>query len=116
MVARFLVIEAAALICSPVQDRLDGVEVMALTDSQIRALRPRDRIYKCTDERGLYLEVRPGGSKLWRFKYSHLGKDKRIALGRYPEVSLAAARRKRDEARFKLLDGTDPLAERKQYK
>jgi integrase len=89
---------------------------MALTDSQIRALIPRDRIYKCTDERGLYIEVRPGGSKLWRFKYSHLGKDKRIALGRYPEVSLAAARRKREEAKLKLLDGIDPLGERKQLK
>ncbi|MDB5713042.1 MAG: integrase [Sphingomonadales bacterium] len=89
---------------------------MALTDSQVRALMPRDRIYKCTDERGLYIEVRPGGSKLWRFKYSHLGKDKRIALGRYPEVSLAAARRKREEAKLKLLDGIDPLGERKQHK
>jgi integrase len=89
---------------------------MALTDSQVRALMPRDRIYKCTDERGLYIEVRPGGSKLWRFKYSHLGKDKRIALGRYPDVSLAAARRKREEAKLKLLDGIDPLGERKQHK
>lgn len=89
---------------------------MPLTDSQIRRLKPRDRTYKCTDGHGLYLEVSPSGSKLWRFKYTHLGKEKRIALGRYPEIGLAAARRKRDEAKLKLADGNDPLAERKQQK
>lgn len=89
---------------------------MALKDLEIRTLKVRDKIYKCSDERGLYLEVHPSGSKLWRYKYSHLGKDKRIALGRYPEVSLAEARRKRDEARQKLHEGIDPLAERKREK
>lgn len=89
---------------------------MPLTDSQIRRLKPRDRTYKCTDGYGLYVEVSPSGSKLWRFKYTHLGKEKRIALGRYPEIGLAAARRKRDEAKLKLADGNDPLAERKQQK
>lgn len=89
---------------------------MALKDIEIRALKARDKIYKCSDERGLYLEVHPSGSKLWRYKYSHLGKDKRIALGRYPEVGLAEARRKRDDARQKLNEGVDPLAERKREK
>ena len=89
---------------------------MALNDVGIRALKPRDRIYKCTDSHGLYLEVRPSGSKLWRCKYSHLGKDKRIALGRYPEVGLAEARRRRDDAKRKLYEGVDPLAERKREK
>ncbi len=89
---------------------------MALTDVEIRALKPRDRIYKCTDSHGLYLEVRPSGSKLWRCKYAHLGKDKRIALGRYPEVGLAEARRKRDDTKRKLYEGVDPLAERKREK
>ena len=89
---------------------------MALKDLEIRALQPRDRIYKKADERGLYIEVHPSGSKLWRFKYGYLGKDKRLALGRYPEVTLADARRKRDEARQKLRDGVDPLAERKRAK
>lgn len=89
---------------------------MALKDLEIRALKPRERIYKKTDERGLYVEVHPSGSKLWRFKYTFLGKDKRIAFGRYPEVSLAEARQKRDEARQKLRDGVDPLAERKREK
>ncbi|MCW3845967.1 tyrosine-type recombinase/integrase [Sphingomonas sp. LB-2] len=89
---------------------------MPLKDQEIRALRPQDRIYKRTDERGLYIEVRPNGSKLWRFKYSYLGKDKRIAFGSYPEVGLAEARRKRDEARQKVRDGVDPVTERKREK
>lgn len=89
---------------------------MALKDLEIRALKPADRIYKKADERGLYVEVRPGGTKLWRLKYRFAGKDKRIALGTYPEVSLAEARRKRDEARQKLRDGIDPLAERQREK
>lgn len=89
---------------------------MPLKDLEIRALRAQDRIYKRTDERGLYIEVHPSGSKLWRVKYTHLGKDKRLALGRYPEVGLAEARRKRDEARAKLREGVDPLAERKREK
>lgn len=89
---------------------------MPLKDLEIRALKAQDRVYKRSDERGLYIEVHPSGSKLWRLKYAHLGKDKRIALGRYPEVGLAEARRKRDEARAKLRDGIDPLAERKREK
>ncbi len=87
-----------------------------MKDLEIRALKPQDRVYKRTDERGLYIEVHPGGSKLWRLKFSHLGKDKRIALGRYPEVSLAEARQLREEARKKLREGVDPVAERKRDK
>lgn len=89
---------------------------MALKELQIRALRPADKIYQCTDDRGLYLEVHPNGSKLWRFKYRYMGKQKRLALGRYPEVSLAEARRKRDDSRRTLDTGGDPLAERKRDK
>jgi len=89
---------------------------MALKDAEVRALKALDRVYKRADERGLYVEVHPSGSKLWRLKYNHLGKDKRIALGRYPEVGLAEARRKRDEARQQVRDGIDPLAERKREK
>lgn len=89
---------------------------MPLKDLEIRALKPQDGIYKRTDERGLYIEVRPNGSKLWRFKYNFLGKDKRIAFGSYPEVGLAEARRKRDEFRQKVRDGIDPVGERKREK
>lgn len=89
---------------------------MAMKDLELRRLKPRDRVYKLGDEYGLYIEVHPNGSKLWRLKYRHLGRDKRIAFGCYPEVGLAEARRKRDEARQKLRDGIDPLAERKREK
>jgi len=115
--ARFTGIKTAEFSESaPLENVLDGRKGHALTDSQIRRLKPRDRIYKCTDGYGLYLEVSPNGSTLWRFKYTHLGKEKRIVLGRYPEIGPAAARRKRDEAKLKLADGNDPLAERKQQK
>ncbi|MCC2602369.1 tyrosine-type recombinase/integrase [Sphingopyxis yananensis] len=89
---------------------------MALRDLEIRALVGRDRIYKKADERGLYLEVHPNGSKLWRFKYRLAGKDKRIAIGRYPDVGLADARRARDDARRQIQDGLDPVSERKRDK
>ena len=89
---------------------------MALKDLEIRALKAQDRIYKRADERGLYIEVHPSGSKLWRVKYAFHGKDKRLALDRYPEVGLAEARQKRDEARKKVREGIDPVAERKRAK
>ena len=78
---------------------------MALNDLQIRALKATDRIYKKADAGGLYIEVHPSGSKLWRMKYIHLRKEKRLTLGRYPNVSLAEARQRRDEMKRKLRDG-----------
>lgn len=89
---------------------------MSLTDVKIRALKAGDRPYKSTDDRGLYLEVSPNGAKLWRYRYRYLGKDKRIALGCYPEIGLAEARRKRDDVKTKLHEGFDPGAERKREK
>lgn len=59
---------------------------MSLTDVLIRSLKPESRAYKRADAGGLYLEVRPTGAKLWRFKYRYLGRDNRIALGPYPDV------------------------------
>jgi len=90
--------------------------IVALKELQIRNIRPADRVTQCTDERGLYLEVHPNGSKLWRYKYRYMGKQKRLALGRYPDVGLAEARKRRDDARRQLEAGTDPLAERKHEK
>ncbi len=89
---------------------------MALTELQIRKVCPTDKVAQFTDERGLYLEVHPNGSKLWRYKYRYMGKQKRLALGRYPDVGLAEARKRRDDARRQLETGTDPLAERKHDK
>ena len=79
-----------------------------LTDSAIKAAKPKDKPYKLADGQGLYLEMTPNGSKLWRLKYRYAGKEKRLALGAYPIVPLQAARRRRDEARQQLAEGIDP--------
>ncbi|MFA6058600.1 MAG: integrase arm-type DNA-binding domain-containing protein [Taibaiella sp.] len=81
---------------------------MILTDTKIRTIKARDKAYKLTDGKGLFLLISPTGSKYWRFKYRFAGKEKLIALGVYPEVSLAQARAKRDEARKLLANDTDP--------
>lgn len=89
---------------------------MALSDTKVRTLKPRDKLYKVADDRGLYVEVRPNGSKLWRFRYHLHGKDKRIALGAYPIVGLAAARQRRDDAQRQVEQGVDPVASRRREK
>ncbi|QDH33722.1 integrase arm-type DNA-binding domain-containing protein [Porphyrobacter sp. YT40] len=89
---------------------------MALTALQIRAFSPGATAYKRADERGLYLEIFPNGSKLWRLKYYVGGKEKRIALGAWPEVSLQAARLERDELRLRIAKGEDPALTRKKNK
>ena len=89
---------------------------MPLTDSAARNAKPTDRSWKLADEKGLYLLVHPNGSKYWRLKYHHLRVEKTLALGVYPEVSLKAARDKRDEARRMLADGIDPSEARKAAK
>ena len=71
---------------------------MPLTDPAIRTAKPAEKPYKLSDAGGLYLEVHPNGSKYWRLKYRHAGKEKRLALGVYPGVSLKDAREKRDAA------------------
>lgn len=75
--------------------------------------KPRDRDYKLSDGRGLYLLVRPNGSKLWRFNYRYLEKHRTLAFGAWPEVGLADARSRRDEARQLIAAGLDPSHERK---
>src|SRR5690606_5877017 len=86
---------------------------MALTDTAIRKAKPRDKSYKLADGAGLYLEVMPNGSRYWRMRYRIAGKDTRLAFGVYPEVTLAEARARRDDARRALRDGRDPSAERR---
>lgn len=81
---------------------------MALTDVKVRNAKPKNKAYKIADEKGLFLAVLPNGSKYWRLKYRFAGKEKLLALGVYNEVSLAAAREKRDEARKLLANNTDP--------
>ena len=89
---------------------------MPLTDTKIRALKADARPFKKADSKGLYIEVFPNGSKLWRQKYRFIGTEKRLALGAYPDVSLSEARKRRDEARSKIEKGIDPSLERKQTK
>jgi integrase len=83
---------------------------MALTDTAIRAAKPKERDYKLADGGGLYLLVTKAGGKLWRLKYRADGLERKLALGKYPEVTLAAARKARDEARAKASAGDDPAA------
>ena len=84
-----------------------------LTDKAIKALKPKQKPYKAADGLGLYLSVQPNGSRLWRFKYRYVGKEKLAALGAYPEIGLANARERRDELRRMLSNGIDPAAHRK---
>lgn len=86
---------------------------MPLTDPAAKKAKPKDKPYKLTDGAGLYLEVMPTGAKYWRLKYRHAGKEKRLALGVYPEVSIAAARIAREGARADIRAGRDPSAERR---
>ena len=83
-----------------------------LTVFAIEKARPQAKPYKLTDGSGLHLLVEPNGSKLWRFRYHFDRKEKMLSLGRYPEVSLAAARAKRDNARKLVAAGTDPSQQR----
>lgn len=83
---------------------------MALADVQIRKAKPTDKPFKLADGGGLYLMVHPNGSKYWRLKYRYLGKEKVLAIGQYPHVTLADARAKRDDAKKLLASGADPGA------
>ena len=83
-----------------------------LTDKAIRALKPREKLYRVADTGGLCLEVNPTGSKLWRYRYRYLGRAKMVSLGSYPKVTLLAAREERDRARSQLREGRDPSAVR----
>ncbi|MGM0422871.1 MAG: tyrosine-type recombinase/integrase [Pseudomonadota bacterium] len=89
---------------------------MKLTAKTVSHAKPKDRPYKLFDGGGLYLEVMPNESKLWRLKYRFLGKEKRISLGAYPLVSLSIARDKRDKAKKLLKEGMDPSASKQQTK
>jgi len=86
---------------------------MPLTDTAVKKAKPGLKPVKLTDGKGLYLLVNPVGSKLWRWKYRVLGKEKVMSLGAYPDVSLAQAREGVDKSRKMLAAGDDPMAIRK---
>ena len=89
---------------------------MALTDTECKGKKPSKKAYKLFDGHGLYLEVMPTGSKLWRLKYRYGGKEKKLALGQYPEVTLGEAREARDKARKLLAAGQDPSLVKQELK
>jgi integrase len=89
---------------------------MALTDTAIKNAKARDREYKLADGRGLYLLVTAAGGKLWRLKFRIDGREKKLAIGSYPEITLSEARRRRDDAREQLASGLDPAREKQQAK
>lgn len=86
---------------------------MKLTARQVETAKPKDKPYKLADGGGLYLLVNPNGKRYWRLKYRSLGKEKLLAIGVYPDVSLAEARNKREDAKRTLAAGNDPSLERK---
>lgn len=83
---------------------------MKLSDTAVKKAKPEAKPYKMADGEGMYLEVMPTGSKYWRLKYRFGGKEKRLAFGVYPGVSLAQARDRRYDARKLLANGVDPGA------
>lgn len=87
-----------------------------LSDSKIKALKPTDKITRFLDSLGLYIEVRPNGRKFWRYRFQWLKKTLMMGLGDYPIVSLADARKKRDEAKALLDQDLNPLEERRKDK
>jgi len=93
-----------------------GVAPMLLNDVKVRNAKPAPKTFKLFDGGGLYLEVSPSGGKWWRLKYRFNGKEKRLSLGVYPEISLKDSRERRDEARKLLANGVDPSENRKAVK
>ena len=89
---------------------------MSLTDPKVRTAKSKEKAFKLADEKGLFLFVTPNGGKYWRLKYRYQSKEKLLALGVYPDVSLAFAREQRDDARKLLANDIDPGEHRKVMK
>ena len=87
---------------------------MALSNMTCQTAKPKIKPYKLADGEGLYLEVTPSGTKLWRLKYRLHGKEKRISIGAYPAVSIADARKAKDEIKRDIKGGIDPVLKRLQ--
>ncbi|PXW34618.1 uncharacterized protein DUF4102 [Klebsiella oxytoca] len=85
---------------------------MSLTDTKIRSLKPSDKPFKVSDSHGLYLLVKPSGSRHWYLKYRIKGKESRIALGAYPVISLSDARSQREGIRKMLVLNINPAEQR----
>ncbi len=83
---------------------------MALSDTRLRSLKPADKAYQEADEGGLFVEVMPGGAKVWRMRYRLAGKQEKVTLGDYPTYSLAEARSWRDDCKILVGRGLSPMA------
>lgn len=90
--------------------------IIPLSDMKVQKAKSKDKPVTLFDGGGLFLMVTPTGGKLWRFKYRFDGKEKKLAFGSYPEISLLDARKRRDEARSQIAHGIDPSAVRKAQK
>ena len=86
---------------------------MRLSEFTIRKAKPKDRAYRLSDGGGLHLLIQTNGSKLWQMRYRHLGKENVLSFGQYPLVTLAEARKKRDDAKKQMIGGTDPAEQRR---
>jgi integrase len=86
-----------------------------LTDTQLRNVRPSDSPRRLSDGGGLYLQIDPSGGRYWRFNYRFGGKQKTLALGVYPDVSLAKARSRLQQAREQIADGADPSVKKRAH-
>lgn len=86
------------------------MEIQKLSDQQVKHAKPGEKEYRLSDGGGLYLVVKPGGGKLWRWSYEFNGKEKLRSYGRYPTVSLAQARELHRDAQLLKRQGTDPAA------
>ena len=80
-----------------------------LTDVVIRQAKPKEKTYRLSDGKGLYIEIRPNGSKYWRIAYRFNDKQKTLALGVYPDLELSEARKGRKKARKLVKNGFDPV-------
>jgi len=89
---------------------------MPLSNIAIQKAKPREKAYKLSDGGGLYLLITPTGGKLWKLKFRHHGIEKKLSIGRYPEISLLDARQARHEARSMVAKGGDPAAEKRRRK
>jgi integrase len=89
---------------------------MPLTDIKIKNAKIKDKQYKLTEGEGMYLLVHPNGGKYWRLKYKFAGKEKTLALGTYPTISLVEARDKRFSAKKQIAEGIDPSQEKQEQK
>ena len=89
---------------------------MALTDTKLRALKPRTKAYQVADGGGLFVEVMPGGAMVWRMRYRLTGRQEKVTFGPYPGITLADARLMREEAKSKIAHDLSPMRARREQK